>query len=73
MPRSLPISLLLLRVSVFVVFLMWTLDKLVQPEHAAQVFATFYNLQGVGEDLFYVIGALQMILIIAFVLGVLKT
>lgn len=73
MPRSLSVSLLLLRLSIFLVFLMWTLDKFVRPDHAAKVFAAFYNLQGIGETMFYVIGALQMVLILAFVLGTFKT
>ncbi len=73
MPRHLPLSLLLLRLGIFIVFLMWTLDKFVNPEHAAQVFAGFYNLAGLGEAAFYAIGTLQMILILAFVAGLYKT
>jgi putative oxidoreductase len=73
MPRYLPLSLMLLRVGVFVVFLMWTLDKLFNPEHTAQIFAGVYKLEGLGVGVFYILGALQLILIIAFVLGVLKT
>ena len=36
--RRLSISLLLLRISVFVVMLIWTLDKFIYPEHATAVF-----------------------------------
>jgi uncharacterized membrane protein YkgB len=73
MPRYLPLSLLLLRLGIFVVFLFWTLDKFVQPEHAARVFESFYGLGGLGEAAFYGIGVVQMVLIIGFVLGVMKT
>lgn len=51
-------SLLLLRLGVFLVMLMWTLDKFVQPEHAAKVFEGFYGLGGFGTEIFYVLGAL---------------
>lgn len=62
-------SLLSLRVTVFVVMLFWTLDKFVQPEHAASVFEGFYGLGGLGSTAFYVIGALEMVIILAFVTG----
>lgn len=73
MPKQLPIALLLLRLSVFIVFLFWTLDKLVQPEHAVKVFTAFYGLGGLGENAFYFIGIAQLALILLFVAGVLKT
>ncbi|WP_421911773.1 hypothetical protein [Marinobacter sp.] len=73
MPKQLPLALLLLRLGVFVVFLFWTLDKLVQPEHAVKVFASFYGLGGLGETAFYIIGIAQLVLILLFVAGLLKT
>ena len=48
MPKQLPLALLLLRLGVFTVFLFWTLDKLVQPEHAAKVFGAFFGLDGLS-------------------------
>ncbi|MEX1031796.1 MAG: hypothetical protein WDZ30_00405 [Cellvibrionaceae bacterium] len=62
-------SLLSLRITVFVVMLFWTLDKFVQPEHAANVFEGFYGLGGLGSTVFYIIGALEMVIILAFVSG----
>ncbi|MAM88915.1 MAG: hypothetical protein CME36_16550 [unclassified Hahellaceae] len=73
MPKHLPLSLLLLRLGIFIVFLMWTLDKFVQPEHAAKVFGAFYGLEGLGSSLLYGMGAAQLVLIAAFVLGLFKT
>ncbi|PAV25195.1 hypothetical protein C8D92_11145 [Tamilnaduibacter salinus] len=73
MPKQLPLALLLLRLGIFVVFLVWTLDKLIQPEHAAKVFSAFYGLGNLGETVFYLIGAAQLLLVLAFVAGVLKT
>ena len=38
------LPLLLLRIGVFLVMFMWTLDKFVRPDHAAGVFKKFYQL-----------------------------
>jgi putative oxidoreductase len=65
-------SLLLLRLGVFIVFLMWTLDKFVQPEHAAAVYENFYFIGGLGAAVFYLIGSVQMLIILAFVTGLFK-
>lgn len=71
--RPLEISLLLLRVSVFVVMLMWTLDKFINPQHAGAVYEGFYYLGGLGPSVFYVIGAVELAVLVAFLAGVLKT
>lgn len=73
MPRHLPLSLLLLRLGIFVVFLVWTLDKFVQPEHTRQVFAVFYGLPGMTDIFLYVVGALQLVLVLMFAAGLFKT
>lgn len=65
-------SLLLLRAGVFIVMLFWTLDKFVQPDHSAKVFEGFYGLSGLGSVAFYVIGVLELALILAFVAGLWK-
>lgn len=72
-PDRLRISLLALRLTVFFVMLMWTLDKFVAPDHAARVFEHFYFLGGLGPAVLYAIGALEMLLVTGFVLGVAKT
>ena len=68
-----PLVLLLLRLSVFIVMLIWVLDKFFAPEHASQVFAAFYGLQGLGNTLIYAIGVVQLIIVLGFVAGILKT
>ena len=73
MPKHLPLSLLLLRLGIFTVFLFWTLDKLINPGHAAGVMAKFYGMENMGDTLFYVMGAAQLILILLFVVGLFKT
>lgn len=69
MSKKLAIVLLLQRVSVFVVMLMWTLDKFVRPSHAAKVYEVFYSIPWLTENLSYVIGGLELILIVAFLFG----
>jgi putative oxidoreductase len=69
-PERLPLALLTLRLSVFLVMLVWTLDKIIAPAHAAGVFAHFYTLGGLGPAAMYAIGAAELIIIVGFVLGV---
>lgn len=63
------LALLALRMGVFMVMLMWTLDKFVNPAHAQQVYAHFYFLDGLGPTAFLVIGLLELLLLIGFVGG----
>ncbi|MEX0941558.1 MAG: hypothetical protein WD002_03345 [Pseudomonadales bacterium] len=68
----LPLALLALRVTVFIVFLLWTLDKFVNPGHAGAVYERFYLIGGLGELVFLIIGLAEMVLILAFLAGVYK-
>ncbi|MFU8817812.1 MAG: hypothetical protein ACNA7W_20895 [Pseudomonadales bacterium] len=70
--ERLPHALLALRLGVFIVMIFWTLDKFVAPEHAAAVWGNFYLIRGLGPPAFYVIGAAQLILVLAFVAGLYK-
>ncbi len=70
--KNLKLSLLLLRYGVFIVFAMWTLDKFVNPEHAAVVFKVFYKIDGLSAVAAYAVGGLQAALVIAFALGIAK-
>lgn len=63
------IALLVLRISVFIVMLMWTLDKFVNPDHAAAVYQNFYLIGGLSNQIFYIIGTIQLIIILGFVAG----
>jgi putative oxidoreductase len=71
--RRLPVSLLLLRLGVAIVMLAWSIDKLLRPEHAAGVFGAFYGMPGLGETVFYVIGTLQLLVVLAFLAGAWRT
>jgi len=68
-PDDLPKGLLALRVSVFLVMAMWTLDKFVRPEHAGKVFEAFYFLPGVGERALLPVAIAEAALLVAFVAG----
>jgi len=67
-----PCCLFLLRVCVFIVMLMWTLDKFVNPDHATQVYAFFFAIGGLGATAFSVIGGLELLVILSFVAGLFK-
>lgn len=62
-------ALLLLRLSVFLVMFMWTMDKFFRPSHTAQVYTYFYSIGGLGNGVFYAIGVAEMLLLLAFVVG----
>lgn len=65
-------SLLVLRLGVFVVMLMWTLDKFVNPAHAQKIFGVFYGIDWLSHNLSYLIGGIELLLILAFVAGIQK-
>jgi hypothetical protein len=71
--KRLRVSLLLLRLGVFVVMFVWTLDKFVAPDHAARVFEHFYHLEGMGPGILAAIGAVQLVVILGFVAGLFRT
>ncbi|MDP3589294.1 MAG: hypothetical protein Q8R54_02010 [Methylobacter sp.] len=70
--QKLELSLVLLRLSVFLVMFMWTLDKFVNPDHAAKVYETFYFLSGLGHELMYTLATVELIVLLFFVCGLYK-
>ena len=68
----LPFALFFLRLGVFLVFFIWTMDKLLRPEHAASIFDRYYFLSGLGRETAYLLGAVEMLLILGFLLGLAK-
>lgn len=71
--KKLALCLLLLRYTVFLVMLMWTIDKFLRPHHAASVFENFYHITGLNNQIIYGIAIAESLLILAFVLGLFKT
>ncbi|MCL7489518.1 MAG: hypothetical protein M8357_15230 [Desulfobulbaceae bacterium] len=70
--KRLTISLFALRVTVALVMLVWNLDKFINPQHAATVYENFYLLGGLGREVMYVIGAVEIVIVGAFLLGLMK-
>jgi len=69
---KLQFSLLFMRLTIFLVLLVWTLDKFINPEHAAAVYQKFYFL-GIGQSVVYILGAIELVILFAFVAGAFKT
>jgi uncharacterized membrane protein YphA (DoxX/SURF4 family) len=63
------VALLVLRLTVFLVMLIWTIDKFVRPDHPASVYEHFYFLRGFGPAIIYAIGMAELVLLIGFVIG----
>ncbi|MBU2870096.1 hypothetical protein [Colwellia sp. E2M01] len=62
-------SLFSLRLGVFIVMIMWTLDKFFNPGHSTKIFEKFYGIAGSSDMVAYILGALQLILVLAFLMG----
>ena len=66
------VALLVLRVTIFLVMLVWTIDKFVEPQHASKIMEHFYFIKGVGNSIIYIIGAIELAILGAFVVGFAK-
>lgn len=64
-----PIVLLVIRHSIFIVMAMWTMDKFLRPDHAAAIFDHYYELAGLSKNIVYVLATAEAVLLIAFLLG----
>lgn len=65
-------SLFSLRLGVFIVMFAWTIDKLVNPGHAASVFENFYFIGSLGSEIMMLIGVIELVIILAFLAGLWK-
>jgi hypothetical protein len=48
---------------------MWTLDKFFNPEHVAVIFKAFYSISDLSSGISYLLGRLQLILVLSFLIG----
>jgi uncharacterized membrane protein YkgB len=62
-------SLLILRLSIFLVMFMWTIDKFINPEHALKVYEKFYFIAGLESVVIVAIGAVEIIVLLMFLVG----
>jgi putative oxidoreductase len=67
--KRIGVALLVLRVTVFLVMLIWTIDKFVRPDHAASVYEHFYFLRGPAPATMYAIGVIELAVLSGFVIG----
>jgi putative oxidoreductase len=67
--KKLQWSLLFLRLTVFLVMFMWTIDKFINPEHAGKVYEKFYHIDGLESVVMYVIGAIEVVILLLFLVG----
>ena len=67
--EKLQLSLLLLRISVFLVMFMWTIDKFVNPSHASKIFEGFYQIGGLESGAIFVVGAIELVILLLFLVG----
>ena len=65
----LPPILLSMRLGIFVVMFIWTVDKFVRPEHAAKVFSHYYHLADLSAFIMYSVGTIEMVLLLGFLVG----
>lgn len=78
-PSSIKISLLSLRVSLFLLMIVWAALKVIAPVsyagdgvEKAGIFASFYGV-GVGENIVLILGIAQIIFLLAYLVGIFKT
>src|SRR5438128_12592109 len=66
------VALLVLRVTVLLVMIICTIDKFVEPQHASKIMEHFYFIKGVSGSMIYIIGALELAVLGAFIVGFAK-
>lgn len=71
--QRLPTALFTLRITVFLVMLVWTLDKILNPGHAGAVFENFYFIPGMGPGALMAVAVAELVIILGFLAGVAKT
>lgn len=70
--KKIALCLLLIRLTVGLVFLVWTFDKILAPEHTIKVFSGFYGI-AISEHVSMGIGVLQLFFVIALIIGYKKS
>ena len=71
--RNLELSLCLMRISTAIFLLVWAVAKFANVKQQQGVFATFYGWQAIAPETLAMIGAAQVLLILAFAAGAFKT
>ncbi len=70
---KLSISLLIIRLSIAAFFTAWSSLKFYRPEWFENVFRNFYGLEFASRDMSAFVGVVQLLIVLAFVLGFKRT
>lgn len=71
MEKKEQIALFILRISLWIFLLIWSIGKLVDPEHAIRIFSHFYQLS-ISPDIAVAVGLAEALLSVLFVVGAWK-
>lgn len=70
--KRIGLCLFFCRVAVFIVFLVWTYNKLVRPEHGVHMMGKFYHIGGLSELVIIIFSVFELVMCFLFVLGFYK-
>ena len=70
--NRLRLCLLCCRLGVFIVFLVWTYNKLIRPEHGVHIMGKFYSAPGLSEGLIIGFSIFELAMCVLLVLGYYK-
>lgn len=70
--KRLRLCLFFCRLGVFIVFLIWTYNKLIRPEYGAYIMDEYYLIPNVPEFIILIFGAFELVMCFLFVLGFYK-
>lgn len=65
-------GLAILRIGLFLFMMVWALEKFIRPEAFQSIFGSFYGFDA-GHTLIFLIGAVQVAILLLFVSGTFKT
>lgn len=71
MPKQLPGSLFIMRITIALFLLPWVIDKFTEKgvDHTSRIFEAIYKIKGVSQTGSYAIGVFWALLLLAFVIG----
>ena len=69
---NLKLSLFILRATITLFFLVWAIEKFVEPETTVAIWKAFYMVDNLPLGASYAIGALQLAVLACFFFGILK-
>ena len=70
---SLKLALFTLRLTLAIFFAVWALEKFLKPETTVAIWKAFYLVESLPLEASYVIGVIQGVAVLCFLLGIAKT